>query len=147
MEEMSKKTKRLEKENIQLNRRHEALNRNVLEMAQEREKNNEEVESYKLKNKKLTDIINQMQKQGRGLPSGSSAAEAAEVDGQYMQGENMIEADTESDYEYEDEEEDDVGSEGEYDDDTEEESVLPQPFGPVPPPPPALPNGFRHWGC
>lgn len=146
---MSKKTKRLEKENGQLNRRHEALNRNVLEMAQEREKHNEETESYKLKNQKLTDIINQMQQQGRGLPSGSRGGDATEVDSQYLQGEAMAEGDTESDYEYEEEDEDEMGSEGEYDDDTEEDlgPVAPAPFGPVPPPPPAtanIPNGYKH---
>lgn len=144
---MSKKTKRLEKENSQLNRRHEALNRNVLEMAQEREKNNEQVESFKLKNQKLTDIINQMQRQGRGLPSGSNGTQAAEPEGQYLQGEPIPGGDTESDYEYEDEDEEEVGSEADYDDDTEEESVVP--FGPVPPPPPPAtlipaPNGFKH---
>jgi len=152
---MSKKTKRLEKENVQLNRRHDALNRNVLEMAQEREKNSEEVTSFKLKNKKLTDIINQMQRQGRGLPSASNGTTGTGVEGGFAQersGDAMAEGDTESDYEYEDEDEDEVelGSEGEYDDDTEEESIHPQPFGPVPPPPAAaaqqIPtaNGFKH---
>lgn len=155
MEEMSKKTKRLEKENLQLNRRHEALNRNVLEMAQEREKHNDEVETAKLKNQKLTDIINQMQKQGRGLPSGTSSVGGTEAEGQYLRGggEAIAEGDTESDYEYEDEDEDEdeMGSEGEYDDDTEEEGIVsqPQPFGPVPPPPPPHtlippPNGYKN---
>jgi len=142
---MSKKTKRLEKENIQLNRRHDALNRNVLEMAQEREKNNEEVQSFRGKNKKLTDIINQMQKQGRGLTSSTVAQEARAGGGDVVE----AEGDTESDYEYEDEDEDEdeveLGSEGEYDDDTEEEGGQAKPFGPVPPPPSTIPaaNGYK----
>jgi hypothetical protein len=141
MEEMSKKTKRLEKENLTLTRKHDLTNRNILEMAEERTKQNQEFESLRKKNEKLTGIINQMQKQGRGL-----AGVAGEA---YAEGEM---GETESEYEYEDEDEE-GSEEGEYDEDTEEElhtENAPQPFGPVPPPP-AMPipngvvaNGLKH---
>jgi G:T-mismatch repair DNA endonuclease (very short patch repair protein) len=155
MEEMSKKTKRLEKENMTLNRKHELTNRNILEMAEERTKANDELNALRKKNEKLTNIINQMQKQGRGLVQGMAGNVEGSVDGEYVEGEHDPEG-TESDYEYEDEEEE-GSEEGEYEDDTEEESHLPlkQPYGPVPPPPPplmpptqtlpaALINGAKH---
>lgn len=133
MEEMSKKTKRLEKENMALTRKHEATNKNILTMAEERTKSSHEIEALKTRNEKLRDIIDQMQRQGRGLTQGM----AGTVEGEYAEGD--LEG-TESEYEYEEGEE---GSEGEYDDDTEEDvhPVPPRPFGPVPPPPPAL-NGM-----
>jgi len=124
MEEMSKKTKRLEKENLTLTRKHDLTNRNILEMAEERTKVNQELEALKKKNEKLKDIINQMQKQGRGLAQGMAGV----VEGGYVEGD--LDG-TESEYEYEDDEGDEDGSEGDYD--TEEE--LPKPFGPAPPPP------------
>ncbi|KAF7960722.1 hypothetical protein EAE96_000395 [Botrytis aclada] len=134
MEEMSKKTKRLEKENMALTRKHEATNKNILTMAEERTKTSHEIEALKTRNEKLRDIIDQMQRQGRGLTQGM----AGTVEGEYAEGD--LEG-TESEYEYEEGE--DEGSEGEYDDDTEEDvhPVPPRPFGPVPPPPPAL-NGM-----
>ncbi|RFU34636.1 hypothetical protein B7463_g1721, partial [Scytalidium lignicola] len=136
MEEMSKKTKRLEKENLTLTRKHDLTNRNILEMAEERTKITQELEALKKKNQKLTDIIKQMQKQGRGLAQGMAGVVEGGVEGDYAH-----EDGTESEYEYEDDDGDD-GSEGEYDEDTEEElhAEGPKPFGPVPPPP-ATPNG------
>ena len=141
MEEMSKKTKRLEKENLNLTRKHDLTNRNILEMAEERTKTNAELESLRKAKAKLTDIINQMQKQGRGLPGvGGSGGQLTGEELAYEEGDL---GETESEYEYEDEDEE--GSEGEYDEDTEEEvhgeGVGPQPFGPVPPPPAGQPNG------
>ena len=127
MEEMSKKTKRLEKENLNLTRKHDLTNRNILEMAEERTKINKEMETLRKKNSTLESLIRRMQDQGRA-PAGAGALEGDEEG-------------TESDYE-EDEEDDYEGSEeGEYDDDTEEElqpaiGALPT-FGPVPPPPPS----------
>ncbi|CAG8955963.1 hypothetical protein HYFRA_00008817 [Hymenoscyphus fraxineus] len=156
MEDMSKKTKRLEKENMNLTRKHDLTNQNILKMAQERTKSNEDQEALRKKNEKLTSIINQMQKQGRGVPGGmmGSTAEGS-VEGEFREGD--MEG-TESEYEYEDEEAEDgdeEGSEGEYDEDTEEELHLQQaakPFGPVPPPAPlsatnglvATANGIKH---
>lgn len=145
---MSKKTKRLEKENLTLTRKHDLTNRNILEMAEERTKQNQEFDSLRKKNEKLTGIINQMQKQGRGLAAG--AAGVLEGTGEYVEGDL---GETESEYEYEDEDEE-GSEEGEYDEDTEEElhgEGGPQPFGPVPPPPASMPmpngavlNGIKH---
>ncbi|KAJ8065995.1 hypothetical protein OCU04_005089 [Sclerotinia nivalis] len=134
MEEMSKKTKRLEKENMSLTRKHEVTNKNILTMAEERNKSTHEIEALKKRNDKLRDIIDQMQRQGRGLAQGM----AGTVEGEYAEGD--LEG-TESEYEYEEGE--DEGSEGEYDEDTEEDlhPEPPRPFGPVPPPPPAM-NGM-----
>ena len=132
MEEMSKKTKRLEKENLTLTRKHDLTNRNILEMAEERTKVNKEMETLRKKNGTLESVIRRMQAQGRGPAAG------AVVEGD--------EEGTESDYDEEEEYDEDEGSEGEYDDDTEEEVAALQaqagnlatslpPFGPEPPPP------------
>jgi hypothetical protein len=140
MEEMSKKTKRLEKENLALTRKHDLTNRNILEMAEERTKNQQEIEALKKKNEKLTSIINQMQKQGRGVAGNLAMAEGS-VEGDYAEGD--LEG-TESEYEYDDEEgeEGDGSEEGDFDEDTEEElQETPKPFGPAPPPPPPALNG------
>ncbi|KAG9239691.1 putative alpha-taxilin [Amylocarpus encephaloides] len=140
MEDMSKKTKRLEKENMNLTRKHDLTNQNILKMAQERTKNTEVMDALRKKNEKLTSIINQMQKQGRGVAGGAMGLPDGAVEDEYVEGDMDA---TESDYEYEDEEAEDgdeEGSEeGEYDEDTEEELHLqggPKPFGPVPPPAP-----------
>ncbi|KAH6673183.1 putative alpha-taxilin [Halenospora varia] len=156
MEDMSKKTKRLEKENMNLTRKHDLTNQNILKMAQERTKSNEELEALRKKNEKLTSIINQMQKQGRGVAGGLANMAEGSIEGEYAEGD--MEG-TGSEYEYEDEEADDgdeEGSEeGEYDEDTEEEIHMeaPKPFGPAPPPVLAsavngmsavLANGIKH---
>jgi Myosin-like coiled-coil protein len=154
MEEMSKKTKRLEKENATLTRKHDLTNRNILEMAEERTRATQELEALRKKNEKLTGIINQMQKQGRGLPQGVAGMVEDSAEGEYGEGDPEG---TESEYEYEDEDEDEEGSDvGDFDEDTEEEvhTVVQQPFGPVPPPPPppqsatngmvTIPNGISY---
>ncbi|KAL2040177.1 hypothetical protein N7G274_007080 [Stereocaulon virgatum] len=129
MEEMSKKTKRLEKENLNLTRKHDLTNRNILEMAEERTKANKEIETLRKKNNTLESIVRRMQDQGRG-PAAGGALEGDEEG-------------TESDYE-EDYDDDEGSEEGEYDDDTEEEALQAQvgagtlpTYGPVPPPPPS----------
>ncbi|KAI9766753.1 MAG: hypothetical protein M1835_004267 [Candelina submexicana] len=138
MEEMSKKTKRLEKENLNLTRKHDLTNRNILEMAEERTRTNKEMEALRKKNANLEKLCRGMQAQGRG----QATVGGAEGD----------EEGTESDYGYDDEEDDEEGSEEvEYDEDTEEDAVHaatggpPPTFGPVPPPPPpasqSVPNG------
>ncbi|KAJ5860852.1 Taxilin family [Penicillium soppii] len=128
MEEMSKKTKRLEKENHTLNRKHEQTNRNILEMAEERTRNHEELERWRRKCHHLEALCRRMQDQGRG--EGLALAEGVD----HLEG-------------------DDEGTESEYDDDyedddedisDEEDLELPparvdQPsekpvFGPTPPP-------------
>ncbi|KAF2429910.1 hypothetical protein EJ08DRAFT_590124 [Tothia fuscella] len=127
MEEMSKKTKRLEKENLTLTRKHEATNQNILKMAEERTKTQRELEVFRKKNENLEKLCRGMQAQGRGQ---IALAEQDDEDG------------TES--EYDEEDYDDEGSE-EYDDDTEEEQLqlesARRTFGPPPPPPQALANG------
>ncbi|KAJ5675628.1 hypothetical protein N7462_008525 [Penicillium macrosclerotiorum] len=97
MEEMSKKTKRLEKENHTLNRKHEQTNRNILEMAEERTRNQEELERWRRKCQHLEALCRRMQAQGRG--------------------EGLAEGDDHLDH-------DDEGTESEYDDDYEDEEEL-----------------------
>lgn len=121
MEEMSKKTKRLEKENLTLSRKHEATNQNILKMAEERTKTHRELDLLRKKNENLEKLCRGMQAQGRGQ---ISLPDQEDDDG------------TESEYDEDDYEDD--GSEEYDDDDTEEEHIEPvrRPFGPVPPPPP-----------
>ena len=94
---MSKKTKRLEKENHTLNRKHEQTNRNILEMAEERTRNQEELERWRRKCQHLEALCRRMQAQGRG--------------------EGLAEGDDHLDN-------DDEGTESEYDDDYEDEEEL-----------------------
>lgn len=135
MEEMSKKTKRLEKENQNLTRNKEITNRNIGEMVEERTKMQEalarkdkEMEDQRKKIARLETLCRGMQAQGRGQVAMNDLEEDEEI--------------TESEYDYEDEDEE--GS-GDYDDDTEEDVLEPvpeqrRPFGPVPPPPPPPQN-------
>lgn len=127
---MSKKTKRLEKENLNLTRKQEATNRSILEMAEDRSKQQKEMDALRKKNENLEKLCRGMQAQGRGQ------ANMNDLDIDDEEG-------TESEFEYE--EESDEGSEdNEYDEDTEEESieVRQRPFGPSPPPQPqSLPKG------
>ena len=153
MEDMSKKTKRLEKENMTLSRKNDLTSRNIIEMAEERSKTNQELGALRKKNEKLRNIINQMQNQGRGLAQGMAGTVEGSVEGEYGQGDPEG---GESDFESDDDEEE-GSDDAEYDEDTEEEmhNEAQKPFGPVPPPPPPLPqasqngvsvlaNGIRH---
>jgi len=145
MEEMSKKTKRLEKENSNLTRKHDLTNSNILKMAEERSKTNMEMDDLRKKSEKLRSIIEQMQKQGRGLPNGMVEPAGASMQGEYAE----HEGEEESEY-YDDDDAE------EFDEDTEEEILheTPATYGPVPPPmtmPMGLPvngvmasNGIRH---
>lgn len=168
MEEMSKKTKRLEKENSNLTRKHDLTNQNILKMAEERTKSVGELDGLRKKNEKLTSIINQMQKQGRGVAAGlGMSGEGEGMEGElYHAGED--DEGTESEYDYGDEEGEDGDGEEEEDgdeqseggdyEDTEEDvpgQQGSQPFGPVPPPTLALAavningvsmavNGIKH---
>ena len=128
MEEMSKKTKRLEKENLNLTRKHDLPNRNILAMAAERTKIIKELEQLRKKNGTLESIVRKMQEQGR-----APAPRAGGLDGD--------EEVTESDYDDEDDDED-FGSEeeGAYDVETDEEALQAQAsqapsavYGPPPP--------------
>lgn len=134
MEEMSKKTKRLEKENQTLTRKHEATNQNILKMAEERTRAAKELEVLRKKNANLEKLCRGMQAQGRGQVSLPQQEE--NDDG------------SESEYGY-DEEDEDGSLEGEEEDDEDEESEAhhtveqpaKRPFGPVPPPKHNLANG------
>lgn len=128
---MSKKTKRLEKENLTLTRKHDQTNRNILEMAEDRTRDKDELEKLHKKEMQMRSIIQSMREQGRG----TSQDIPPEIDDEG----------TESDYEdeYEDEEEDEEGS---FEGDEELTTELSKPvFGPVPPPAlsAAKPNGSK----
>ncbi|KAI1258807.1 myosin-like coiled-coil protein-domain-containing protein [Xylariaceae sp. FL1019] len=139
MEDMSKKTKKLEKENESYRRKDTALNQNILKMAEERNKNLQDLDDIKKKNDKLKSIINQMQQQGRGIPAGMQGA--VDHSGDRAHGaEDLDEGIDDSECEYEGEE--GLSDEGEFDDDTEEEVPnVPGAYGPERPPP-AM-NGHR----
>ena len=131
MEEMSKKTKRLEKENLTLTRKHDLTNRNILEMAEERTRSNKELEQLRKKNGTLENVIRGMQQQGR-TPAEPSVLEGSEED----------EA---SDYDEDEEYEEDDSQAEDYDDEETEDDAelqarqngLAPTYGPVPPPPPS----------
>lgn len=129
---MSKKTKRLEKENHNLTRKHDLTNHNILQMAEERTKTNKEMEMLRKKNDNLEKLCRGMQAQGRGQTSNMEVGEMGVED-----------EGTESEYEYDEDEEAEGSEDGDYNEDTEEEAALagargPPTFGPVPPPPPAM---------
>jgi len=140
MEEMSKKTKRLERENQTLTRKHDQTNRNILEMAEERSRDKEEIERLRIQETKMRNIIKSMQEQGRGLASGSGALGGGVLDDEGTE--------SEYDEEYEDEDEDYI--EGDEEELAAQEAELAaqaqaqshaqmkQPekpvFGPIPPP-------------
>ena len=135
MEEMSKKTKVLERENQRLTKKHDALKNNILKMAEERDRHLKDIEKYKQADKKMRDIIKTMQEQGRGGPV-----------------QEMIDDGTESEYdEYDDDEEEDESYiEGDPEDDTLSTDVQPPNNGKAyapPEPPPKLaqqqPNGTK----
>jgi chromosome segregation ATPase len=142
MEEMSKKTKRLEKENLTLSRKHEATNQNILKMAEERTRTHKELDLLRKKNENLEKLCRGMQAQGRGQIPPLPPLEHHLDD----------EEGTESEYDEDEEEYEDEESEDEFDDDDTEDEHLHEvhtattgarrPFGPVPPPTtPVLANG------
>ncbi|KAF3402501.1 Alpha-taxilin, partial [Talaromyces pinophilus] len=145
MEEMSKKTKRLEKENLTLTRKHDQTNRNILEMAEERNRNQQELEKYQKKCHHLEALCRRMQEQGRG--HGFTSGDANHTGDHALSGD--LEGDeegTQSDYDdedddYEDEDEDEDGvmsDEEEYEAIHQrfpEQATMEKPvFGPPPPP-------------
>lgn len=72
---MSKKTKRLEKENMNLTRKQEATNKNIFQMAEERSQTQQTMEKLTRENEKLKKLCRAMQNGGYG--SGAGAAVAA----------------------------------------------------------------------
>ena len=100
MEEMSKKTKRLEKENLALSRKHDQTSHNIIQMTEERIRTNKELEDLRGRYAKLERISRAMQDQGRKLPKG-------------MVGLDEDDEGTESEYEDEEEEYAEEDEEGE----------------------------------
>lgn len=162
MEDMSRKTKRLEKENEAYKRKNEKLNQNILKLADERTRLLKELGDLRRKTEKLTSIINQMQQQGRGIPQGMQGmldSCAVENHPEGAEEHDLEDVDDEgSTYGEEEYDEDDPLSDdvGDYDDDTEEEilqpyqnslpqvpGTTPTTFGPERPPPPQATNGHR----
>lgn len=146
---MSKKTKRLEKENLNLTRKQEATNKNIFQMAEERSQSQQTIDRLARENEKLKKLCRAMQSGGYGVAGGMTAGHV----GPNAEFDDGLEGETESEYEDEEYDEDE---EGEYEEDTEEEGIdlqqhAPQQpqakvFGPAPPPPPpvaqqGLPNG------
>lgn len=132
---MSKKGKRLEKENEALKRQKEATAANIIRMAEERQEWKKKTETAERKTEKLMSIIQQMQQQGRKVPPGLVNT----VESCYSDSHGGGEGD-ESDYSDEDGEDEEELSE--FDDDTEEEPQpnehsVPVPYGPERPPQPA----------
>ena len=150
---MSKKTKRLEKENLNLTRKQEATNKNIFQMAEERSQSQQTIDRLARENEKLKKLCRAMQSGGYGMAGGMAGGH--DPNAEFDEG---LEGETESEYEDEEYDEDE---EGEYEEDTEEEGLDVQQqqqlqqqqhqqtkmFGPAPPPPPpvaqlqALPNG------
>lgn len=142
MEDMSKKTKRLEKENETMKRKHEATNANIIRMAEEREDWRKKAAEAIKRAEKLRSIIEQMQQQGRKVPPGA----AATLESCYSDSNGHMDGDG-SDYSDDEEEEEGEEDPSEFDDDTEEEPQPgepepPRPYGPERPPvPQAATNG------
>ncbi|KHN95622.1 Taxilin [Metarhizium album ARSEF 1941] len=132
MEDMSKKGKRLEKENEALKRQKDATAANIIRMAEERQGWKKQVDSAEKKVDKLMSIIQQMQHQGRKGPPGLASV----MESVYSDNPGGVEGDDESDYSNEGEDEE----LSELDDDTEEEpqpvqkQPAPVPYGPERPP-------------
>lgn len=104
---MSKKTKRLEKENSDLNKKHAQATQSVYRMAEERAGTTKELDQLRQTNAKLEKLCRGMQEQGRGqLPV---------VDQQHLPDSEGTESEYDDDDEYDEED---------LDDDTEPEPAL-----------------------
>lgn len=140
MEDMSKKGKRLEKENEGLKRQKEATAANILRMAEERQEFKKRSEAAERKMEKLMSIIQGMQQQGRSVPPAMTGA----VEGLTGSGANAEHGGAdESEYsDEEDDEEEDDEELSEFDEDDEDTEEDPQPseqsapvrYGPERPP-------------
>lgn len=146
MEDMSKKGKRLEKENETLKRQKEATTANIIQLAEERQDWKRKIDAADKKNEKLMSIIQQMQQQGRKVPRETATtveASTVEVCPPDNQEHGAAEGEGEES-EYSEEEGEEEGL-SEFDDDTEEEPQPseqgpPVPYGPERPPQPTT-NG------
>jgi len=116
MEDMSKKGKRLEKENDALKRHKDATNANIIRMAEERQEWKRKSDEADRKSNKLMSIIQGMQQQGRQVPP-NLASTLDSYNDPHPQGEGDEE---ESEYSEEEEELSEF-DEAEDDEDTEDE--------------------------
>lgn len=133
MEDMSKKTKRLEKENETFRRKHDATNANIFRMAEEREGLKRRQDTAEKKAEKLMAIIRSMQQQGRKVPASAAGVVEGEEEG-YEGSEYSGDEEEEGD---DDEGDDEEGDEEEDDDEYgESEEERPRVFGPERPPQP-----------
>lgn len=132
---MSKKTKRLERENQTLTRKHEQTNRNILEMAEERTRDKEEIDRLRKQENKMRNIIKSMQEQGRGLAGGSGGLRGEDLDDEGTESEYDEEYEDEDDY-IEGDEEELAAAEAELQAQSRAQMKQPEKpvFGPVPPP-------------
>ncbi|KAF3924631.1 Gamma-taxilin [Arthrobotrys entomopaga] len=160
MEEMSKKTKRLEKENMALTRKSDLMNRNILEMAEERTRQQRELEAAKKKSSKLEDICRALQSERTALENKLRGVEEAEEEDEYSDAgeddEGSEEGDEEGEEEgseYLDSEEEDEEDDDEDDEETEDEGLFEDEVdatngsqrvnGTPPPPPPPPPSSVQ----
>ena len=143
MEEMSKKTKRLEKENLALSRKHDQTSHNIIQMTEERIRTNKEIEDLRQRNTRLENISRAMQAQGRKLPEGIAGID---------EDDEGTESDYEDDEDYADEEEEGGVVEDEVSELVEGGPLMQEDRGggpgPPPPQPPASqqPNGMHLGG-
>ncbi|TQV90898.1 alpha-taxilin [Cordyceps javanica] len=128
MQDQSKKCKRLEKDNEALRRQKEATAANIIRMAEERQDWKNKMDTAERKTEKLMSIIQQMQQQGRKVPSAMASTLES-----YKNDEDPVEDEEESDYSEEVDEE----GEGSDPDDTEEETPSQAQAQPPQPPPTA----------
>jgi hypothetical protein len=121
MEDMSRKTRRLERDNETMRRKHDAKDANIYSMAQElkdlraeRDGSRKKLEEETRRADKFRDIIRGMQEQGRKVtPAALAALESSGPENE------------ESDYsaeEEDDDEEDEDDDSGDYDDDEDNSS-------------------------
>lgn len=122
---MSKKGKRLEKDNDALRRQKDATSTNIIRMAEERQELKKRAEVAEKKSNVLTRTIAQMQEQGRKLPPGMAAVVDSYLNPAAEDGDESAYSNEElSDFE----EDDDVTD--------EEQPEQPVPYGPERPPVP-----------
>jgi len=121
MEEMSKKTKRLEKDNLALTRKSELANRNIIEMAEERTRQQRDLETFKKKNVKLESLCRALQVERTALENKLRSTQE-----QYSENEEEgSEEEEEGSYIGSDEDDDeDTEDEGAYEEGDEEEEQV-----------------------
>lgn len=87
METMTKKTKKLEKENALIRSKCDTANKNILDMAEERAKHRKEIESLKQKSTKLENLCRALQNE-RTKAKQTSAEQNHDLDGSARDGES-----------------------------------------------------------